>query len=299
MFRFLFTYLIILLALCALPYAAQADGDPTTDNVPRILPYQGILELDGQPVNATGDNALHLGFQIFDGPDAELPVYRQDLRVEVYAGRFIATIGPVGVDGAGAEVPISQVVANADDLYLGMILLGDPADPADDIALSNRQRIHATPYAMWASSATNLSVAQDLRVGRNVTVAGDMTVQGALNLPAGAIETDALADAAVRPAKLALGDGLSARGGDTVGVDDAYLDARIRGWVRDHCRLTFGWRDGCNGCGSPAKEITVQANGLCVGGRAASCRSNNTWGGLNFDGTVDENDDVFFRLECD
>lgn len=291
MFRFLFTYLIILLALCALPYAAQADGDPTTDNVPRILPYQGILELDGQPVNATGDNALHLGFQLFNGPDAEQPVYRQDLRVEVYAGRFTATIGPVGVDGAGAEVPISQIIANADDLYLGMILLGDPADPADDIALNNRQRIHASPYAMWTTAATNLDVARDLRVGRdlavaqdiatgrdltvaqdvavgrNLAVTGDMTVQGALNLPAGA------------------------------------LDAHIRDWVRGHCKVQLGWRDQCFGCArEPAKFVTAGADGRCDANEAhgshTGCRNGN-WAGVNTDGNVSDDDVFYVRLICD
>ena len=32
-----------------------ADGDPTTDTVPRAIPYQGVLELNGHPVHAPGD----------------------------------------------------------------------------------------------------------------------------------------------------------------------------------------------------------------------------------------------------
>lgn len=289
----LITRLVVLLTLTA--GAASADGDPRTDGVPRLLPYQGQLELDGRPVNATGESALHIGFLLFDGADAEAHAYRQDLQIEVYGGRFTATIGPVGTDAAGTEVPIERIIANADDLYLGMILLGDPADPEDDIGLANRQRIHASPYAMWTTTATDLTVARDAVVGRNLAVTGDLTVQGAVNLSAGAIDTAEVADNAIRPSKIALGNGLRGLQNDTVGVDNGFLDARIRSWVRSHCRVSIGHRDRCDGCGTPAGQVTVQANRTCVSG---SCRSAG-WGGVQFTGDVDGNDDLFVRFECD
>lgn len=298
--------MIRLLTLCLvalMPLTAAADGNPATDGVPRLLPYQGLLELDGRPVNAVGDNALHIGFLLFRGADAEAHVYRQDLRIQVYSGRFTATIGPTGTDPTGAEVPIERIITNADDLYLGMILLGDPADPDDDIVLSNRQRIHASPYAMWTTAATDLSVARNLVVGGNAVVDGDLTVRGAVNLPAGVINTANLADGAVRASKVALGPGLRGRGGapQTLGVDDAYLDARIRSWVRGHCKIRLGWRDDCDNCNDPpAKEVTVQANNRCTAARGSDtrCRSAGDWGGVNTDGGVNDDDVFYIRFEC-
>ena len=167
-------------------FGVMADGDPTTDDVPRTLPYQGVLELNGEPVNAEGLNALHILFELYDGQDAEAPAYSQPIIVEVYSGRFTATIGPLGLNADNEEVIVSEVITAADDLYLGMTLLGDPDNPEDDIALSNRQRIHASPYAMWTTSATNFNVARDAVVGRNLEVGanliagGDVAVGGAI-----------------------------------------------------------------------------------------------------------------------
>ena len=147
-----------------------ADGDPTTDAVPRMLPYQGVLELNGQPVNASGDQALAVRFDFFDGPDAQTPIYSQDIDVEVFGGRFTVSIGPTDRGGA----PLSEVIRAADDLHLGMTLLGDPNTPEDDVAMSGRQRILASPYAMWSTSATNFTVAAGLDVGGPTILRGGL-----------------------------------------------------------------------------------------------------------------------------
>lgn len=290
--------LLMACAVCCATTPALADGDPATDSVPRMLPYQGQLEVDGRPLNATGAQALHIEFALYDGAEAEAPRYRQTQIVEVYAGRFTTTIGPVGLDAEGGEIPITRLISAADDLYLGMTLLGDPEDPADDIALSNRQRIMATPYAMWTTSATNLSVASDLIVG------GDLTVGGAVRLPAGALTGRELADGSVTLADLrgdTVGSGLRAEGA-AITVDQSFLNAQIRSWVRSHCRVQLGWRDECTNCDrAPSKHVTVQANGQCVdaSGNDTRCRDNNRWGGLNTDGDVNRDDVFYVRLECD
>ena len=277
---------LVLGVVMALGFTALADGDPTTDTVPRVLPYQGTLEQNGQPIHAVGDNALAMRFSLYDGLEGEEAVYIQDLSVEVFAGRFTANIGPLGTNANGDTTSIIEVIQAADDLHLGMTLLGDVDDPEDDIALSNRQRIHASPYSMWTTSATSLDVAVDLEVGNNIVVGNDanvvndldvgnsLSVGNAINLPDGAIE---VAD-----------------------IDSDGLDGRIRSWVRAHCTVRLGWRDGCDGCGSgPSKNVTVQANDTCVGGSgtATSCRG--AWGGVNTDGDVDGNDVFYIRFNCD
>lgn len=286
-------------AATAITSPARADGDPTTDDVPRMLPYQGVLERDGVPVEAAGENALHLLFALYDGAGAEAPIYTQALVVEVFTGRFTATIGPVGLGPDGQERPIDALFAAADDLYLGMTLLGDPDDPEDDVPLANRQRIYATPYAMWSTSATNLSVAGHARVGGDLAVTGAARVDGGLRvagpveLPAGSLGLDALDPATV-------GEGL-VRDGAGVTIDQGWLDDRIRTWVRSHCTVRLGWRDSCTNCGSgPSKQVTVRADGTCIDARGSDtrCRGNNAWGGVNTDGDVN-NDDVFYiHMNC-
>ena len=183
-----------LLGLLSTP--ALADGDPTTDAVPRAIPYQGIIEIDGEPVDASGADAIPIRFALYDRPDGDAPVYAQRIDVEVYRGRFTATIGPR--DDAGRA--IEEVVRAADGLTLGMTLLGDPDDPDDDIELANRQRLMATPYALWTTSAAHFTVAADLTVGGDVhlsggtldlgggTLRGVNVIEGALQLGGGGVD---------------------------------------------------------------------------------------------------------------
>ena len=163
---------LVLGTLLTLVATGFADGDPTTDAVPRTLPYQGTVELNGQPVHATGGEALAMRFLIYDSADAAEPVYAQDIDVEIFAGRFTATIGPSGLDPNGASVPIADVISAADDLHLGVALLNELDNPDDDVLLSNRQRLHASPYAMWTTSATSFAVANTLSVGDSLRVGG-------------------------------------------------------------------------------------------------------------------------------
>ncbi|MEO1271586.1 MAG: hypothetical protein AAFX99_26130, partial [Myxococcota bacterium] len=138
-------------------FQAFADGDSSTDSVPRIIPYQGVLELNGEPVN---DQEVGIRFELFDGEESEQPVYSQTLMVEVYRGRFTAGIGPLDDTGSA----IADIVAGADDLYLGMTLLNQSDTDEDDITMANRQQILASPYAMWSTSATHFVVGNSLTV---------------------------------------------------------------------------------------------------------------------------------------
>ena len=59
------------------------------------------------------------------------------------------------------------------DIYLAILstwgkletMLRKIDDETDDIVMSNRQRLMATPYAMWASGATRFNVTENLNVG--------------------------------------------------------------------------------------------------------------------------------------
>ena len=297
------TALTALVALFAAP-TAHADGDATTDSVPRMLPYQGVLEIDGRPVDANGDRALSVVFELYDGPEAEAPTYRQPMQIEVYAGRFTATIGPTGLGPDDAPLGIDAVIRAADDLYLGLTLLGDPDDPADDVRLQNRQRIHASPFALWTTAATDISVARNAVIAGDAIVGGSLVVAGDVTLPQGSLDGDEITDGTVRLGDFApdqFGEGLATEAG-ALGVDTAWLDDRIRTWTRAHCQVRLGWRNGCTNCQDPPfKEVAVQANGVCVDARGAdtSCRDGGRWGGVNTDANVGDNDTFYIRLVCD
>ncbi|MEL6180886.1 MAG: hypothetical protein AAFS10_18140 [Myxococcota bacterium] len=171
------TAMVILLTGCVLGSLVTAgldvlaDGNPSTDTVARMIPYQGRLELNGEPLDTLGE-PLPILFTLYDRPNGQNAVYTQMINVDVYRGRFTAMLGPVGEDGES----IAEVVSAADDLHLAITLLGNPDDPNDDVPMSGRQRILATPYAMWSTSATNLTVGRNLTVAQDVIVARDMTV---------------------------------------------------------------------------------------------------------------------------
>jgi hypothetical protein len=92
---------------------------------------------------------------------------------------------------------------------------------------------------------------------------------------------------------------------------DAYIDERIRGYVRANCYFVFGWRDGCSGC--PAAQASrkgwVRADGSCAAGPGTSCDPwPLDWGAeplmvtavnLNTAGDVDGTDDFFVALHCE
>ena len=168
-------------------FTVMADLNPSTQGIPQVIPYQGVLELNGQPVNRMGDQAMWIEFQIYDTLDSTDYRYRQRIQVEVYQGRFTALIGPSGENFAGQGVYLTDLVGSSSLLYLGMVLLGEDLEsPDDDIPMSNRQRLMSTPYAMWASGASQFTVQQDLTVGgtvnaNQVQVNGQVTATGDLN----------------------------------------------------------------------------------------------------------------------
>jgi cytoskeletal protein CcmA (bactofilin family) len=167
----------LLTGVLVVAVTAVADGDPSTDQVPRIIPYNGMLELDGVPVNLVGDAAPFLRFELTDGAAGPV-VFTQQAQVQVYGGRFTVLLGPTGTGG----VRLDDVVADADDLFVRITLLGEVGTAADDIVLAGSQRVLMSPFAMWATDATDFAVARDLAVARNTTLGGTLAITGDASL---------------------------------------------------------------------------------------------------------------------
>lgn len=178
----------LLTAALFVAVTAVADGDPTTDTVPRVIPYTGSLERDGAPVTLLGDAAPWMRFDLTSGPAEGAPVvYSQVTQVPVHGGRFTVMLGPTGTGG----VSLATAVAAADSLHMRMTLLGDPAVPGDDIALAGAQQVLMAPFAMWATDATDFSVARDLTVARDAFVGRNLETVG--NVEAGSLDVNGAA----------------------------------------------------------------------------------------------------------
>ncbi len=170
------------------PAFADNDNDPATESVPRVVPYDGVLDLDGASYNGTID----IVFTLYNAADGGEAVWTEtwstdaERAVSVTGGRFSVNLGTFE--------SIESVITDAGQVYLGLQIKAPDVEEYTD--LGGRQRINPVPYAMWSANAANLTIAGDaavggaftaegnvtagnnLAVGNNVTVDGTLTVEG-------------------------------------------------------------------------------------------------------------------------
>lgn len=153
--------------------AANADGVATTDSVPRLISYNGRVELSGVPYVGQ----LEMRFRLYDADRGDAPIFSEeytgDQAVMVHAGDFSVMLGQYA---AGLQTAIT----GADALTLGVEVRA-PGE-VDWIPLAGRQAITPSPYAMWAVQGTDFTIARDAFVGRNVDVIGSSRVRGNSNV---------------------------------------------------------------------------------------------------------------------
>lgn len=160
----------LLLFVAVQSIADPADNNPATDNLDRVIPYDGVLELDGSALS--GD--IDMRFSFYDEDDNPLDwieTYSADgdsgSQVSVYSGRFSVILGQY--------VDLTNSVFDAEPLYLGIDVRNAAAcDPSctdeDWVILSGRQLIGMTPFAMWATQSSDMHVANTLTVDGNVGI---------------------------------------------------------------------------------------------------------------------------------
>jgi hypothetical protein len=168
----------LLTTALAIAPALHADSNAATDDIPRLIPYSGQLEKDGEAVSGQ----VKMVFTLYD---ADNVVWTEAQNVGVYRGRFSVTLGvcstvsDVGLcpDGELAAAPIEAALQAADDLELAIEL--ETADGT--VVLTQRKRLLPQAYALWSPAAADLRVHHDLQVD------GAATVDGALS--AGSVST--------------------------------------------------------------------------------------------------------------
>lgn len=170
MIRLLRTTVFLAAALCAAaPAWADNDGDAATENIARVVPYDGVLDLDGAGYNGLVD----VIFTLYDASDAGNVVWTETWSsaegraVTITGGRFSVNLG--------TYEDIEPAIADAGQLYLGLQVKLPESD--DYTALSGRQRLNPVPYALWGARASNLEV------GGAANVGGDVNVGGVINVP--------------------------------------------------------------------------------------------------------------------
>jgi hypothetical protein len=142
--------------------AHAGDNNPRTESVPRALPYEGVLAVDGVPLNGT----LEVTFRLWSAsaPVAgETPLFEETLPVPFVNGRFSVLLGQ-------AQQGLANAIFDADALYVGITVGGT--------TLRGRQRIVPVPYALWAAKAADFTVENNLSVAGEVSVAGPLNALG-------------------------------------------------------------------------------------------------------------------------
>lgn len=127
----------------------QNESTRITNNVPRVLPFEGSYTLDGQPVDGT----VPMSFRLYDQENSPSPKWTSaDRMVTVSEGRFSVALG----DATDDMIPEDLFASSS--LYLQVVAEGN--------ALTPKQRIAPAPQAIAAArAATNFDVPGDLHLG--------------------------------------------------------------------------------------------------------------------------------------
>lgn len=144
------------LACAGVAHAAPPDNNPRTSSVPRALPYEGVLAVDGVPLNGT----LAVTFSLWGGAvqfAGEQLLYAETLQVPFVNGRFSVLLGE-------AQQGLADAIFDADALYVGVSV--------GDTTLRGRQRIVPVPHALWAAKAADFTVEGELALNGSVAAWG-------------------------------------------------------------------------------------------------------------------------------
>ncbi|MCA9565624.1 MAG: hypothetical protein KC561_19135, partial [Myxococcales bacterium] len=137
------------------------------DDVPRVIPYSGYLEIDGEPYN--GDAQFR--FRLYDaGGTLEWgETYSGDDTVPVVDGHFDVYLGAVTGGLAGDFLRAE---------YLTLRIYYKEEGHSGYTRVYPDQVIVPVPYALWTTASGPLTVNGTLDLGSQATFSGDIDVDG-------------------------------------------------------------------------------------------------------------------------
>lgn len=152
--------------------------DTELDSGPRAIPYNGILEYNGQMFHGQAD----LRFTLTDMPGGEganCIFTEEHNNITTYTGRFSVNIGSVQGD-------LPDCVFNSDAMYIKVSVRDAAADEDGDdtndayVTLAGQQRIHPVPFSYWSAEGSDFRIDGSASVGSNLTVGNNLTVNGVI-----------------------------------------------------------------------------------------------------------------------
>lgn len=155
---------LVLCAGSAVGFELGQDASSHISNdIPRVLPFEGSYTLDGQPIDAS----VPMSFDLYSVESGGTPVWTSDNRmVNVSDGRFAVTLGD-----ANDVTPIPEDLFASSSIYLEVVAEGNSLTP--------RQRLAPAPQAVSAARA-----ASDFDVPGNLDAQGNINVDGTLDVSA-------------------------------------------------------------------------------------------------------------------
>ncbi|MFO0748152.1 MAG: hypothetical protein U1F43_21210 [Myxococcota bacterium] len=147
-------------AAALVSFRAAADGNPSTDDLPRLMPFAGTLEKGG--VGYSGQ--VDMTFVVYDSATGTTPLWSETQTVTVYRGAFSVLLG-----SKAGTAALSAAVESAASLWVGASL----TTSSGTVVLNGRKRIVPVPYAMLTTAATGVSAGGQLVLESTVAMASD------------------------------------------------------------------------------------------------------------------------------
>ncbi len=153
---------ILAMALTTMANDTELDSDP------RVFPYKGYLEFDGEPFAGNVD----VQFTVTD--DDSCSFTEEHDSVATYGGHFAVSIGSV-------EGDVPDCVFDSERVFIQVGVRN--ADSVEAYTtLSGSQRIYPVPFAYWAGEGSDMKIDGNATVGSNLVVMGNADLQGALDV---------------------------------------------------------------------------------------------------------------------
>ncbi len=115
--------------------------EPNDSQVPKLIPYEGTLQLDNTPFNGPIDMRV----EIYDSAQDGNKLWEESQSVSVYNGSFRVILGSTSESSANS---LADVIRNSNELYLQIVLSRN----GTEIPLNNRQLLLALPYSASAGT---------------------------------------------------------------------------------------------------------------------------------------------------
>ncbi|MEM1349087.1 MAG: hypothetical protein AAGI01_11060 [Myxococcota bacterium] len=129
-----------------------------------VLPYEGYLMVDGEPLTGARD----IKFELYESASGGTAEWSETQGVALNNGRFSV--------GLGTSSPITDTLLDAEKLWIALTIID--SNTSVETPLSGRQALEPAPFAAWTRHAADFQVAGRLDVGGFAQVDGVATVRG-------------------------------------------------------------------------------------------------------------------------